>query len=161
MCDSVLLDTSFFIRLLNEYDSFHKSALDYYKYFLDHDITMKMSTIAVAEFCVKGCLTDLPIKNLLFVPFNMNHAIKAGQLMNIVYEERKKLDVNIQPRSIVPNDTKMFAQADTIDDIKYFCSADSEACKVHELMRSKLQINFTFIDIRKHPYTEFFGVLDI
>ena len=45
----VLLDTSFFIRLLNEEDSLHENALGYFKYFLEHDFVIKISTIAIAE----------------------------------------------------------------------------------------------------------------
>lgn|SRR5574344_916169 len=161
MSESVLLDTSFFIRLLNENDLFHQSALNYYKYFMENGMIMKMSTIAVAEFCVKGCLADLPVKNLLFVPFNMNHAIRAGQLLKVIFDERKRRGAVVQPRTVVPNDTKMFAQADTTDDIKYFCSADSEAVKVYELMKSDTTVKFRFIDIRNHPYTETFGILDL
>ena len=37
----VLLDTSFFIRLLNEEDSLHENALGYFKYFLEHDFVIK------------------------------------------------------------------------------------------------------------------------
>ncbi len=49
MTHSVLLDTSFFIRLLNDNDSLHKNARDYFKYFLENDITLKISTISIAE----------------------------------------------------------------------------------------------------------------
>lgn len=160
MSESVLLDTSFFIRLLNSEDPYHQSAIDYFRYFMEHDITMKMSTIAIAEFCVKGSIYDLPIKNIMFVPFNVDHATKAGELMSIVYDEKQKRGATVNPRSIVPNDTKMFAQADVIEDIKYFCSADSEAVKVHELMKSRIQVNFQFIDIRSHTYNQTFGVLN-
>lgn len=161
MTESVLLDTSFFIRLLNSEDPYHQSALDYYRYFMEKGITMKMSTIAIAEFCVKGSLADLPIRNLMFVPFNVNHATKAGELMAIVYDEKQKRGAKINPRSVVPNDTKMFAQADITNDIKFFCTADSEAVKVHEIMKSRVQINFQFIDIRTHTYNETFGILDL
>ena len=46
-CESVFLDTSFLIRLLNNDDFLHKNALGYYKYFLEHDIILKVSTIAI------------------------------------------------------------------------------------------------------------------
>ena len=48
----VLLDTSFFIRLLNEADPLHENALDYFRYFLEHDFVVKVSTIAI--YCVRG-----------------------------------------------------------------------------------------------------------
>lgn len=36
---SVLLDTSFFIRLLNPEEKLHKNALRYYRYFLEGYVT--------------------------------------------------------------------------------------------------------------------------
>lgn len=50
----VLLDTSFFIRLLNEEDPLHENAFGYFRYFLEHDFVIKISTIAIAEYCVRG-----------------------------------------------------------------------------------------------------------
>lgn len=47
--DCVLLDTSFFIRLLNEEDPLHNNALGYFRYFLEHDFVIKISTIAIAS----------------------------------------------------------------------------------------------------------------
>tara|TARA_R110000751_G_scaffold161356_4_gene267442 strand:+ start:39561 stop:39773 length:213 start_codon:yes stop_codon:yes gene_type:complete len=62
MKHSVLLDTSFFIRLLNDEDSLHTNAVGYFKYFLENDIVLKVSTISIAEYCVLGKLGDLPLK---------------------------------------------------------------------------------------------------
>lgn len=60
--DCVLLDTSFFIRLLNEEDPLHNNALGYFRYFLEHDFVIKISTIAIAEYCVRGEVSELPLK---------------------------------------------------------------------------------------------------
>lgn len=38
--NSVLLDTSFCIRLLNSNDVLHKNAVEYFTYFLDNQIEM-------------------------------------------------------------------------------------------------------------------------
>lgn len=159
MAKSVLLDTSFFIRLLNAEDPYHQSAVEYYRYFMENDVTMKVSTIAIAEFCVKGSLTDLPVRNLMFVPFNMNHATKAGELMAVIYDEKQKRGAQVSPRAVVPNDTKMFAQADVTEDIIYFCSADSESVKVYELLKTRIKVDFQFIDIRSQTCNETFGLL--
>ena len=43
--NSVLLDTSLFIRLLNEEDPLHENALGYFKYFLEHDFVIKISRV--------------------------------------------------------------------------------------------------------------------
>jgi predicted nucleic acid-binding protein len=59
----VLLDTSFFIRLLDKNDPLHNNAKEYYKYFLDYNYEMCISTISVAEYCVGDALV------ISFVPF--------------------------------------------------------------------------------------------
>jgi hypothetical protein len=109
MKHSVLLDTSFFIRLLNENDSLHSNALGYFKYFLEKDITLKCSTISIAEYCVRGSFDELPWRNLQVVPFNFNHGVKAGEFAKIIFTEKNKIDLN--NRNIIPNDSKLFAQA--------------------------------------------------
>ena len=85
----VLLDTSFFIRLLNEEDPLHHNALGYFRYFLEHDFIIKISTIAIAEYCVRGEVNELPLKNMLIVPFNFDHAQRAGKMIAEVYAEKK------------------------------------------------------------------------
>ena len=52
----------FFIRLLNEEDPLHENALGYFRYFLEHDFVIKISTIAIAEYCVRGEVSELPLK---------------------------------------------------------------------------------------------------
>lgn len=145
--NSVLLDTSFFIRLLNEDDSLHQNALGYFKYFLEHDFVIKISTIAIAEYCVRGEVSELPFKNTLIVPFNFDHAQRAGKMIAEVYAEKKKRGATITPRAVVPNDTKMFAQADVEPDINYYATADVECKKVYDMIKaSEGKLSFEFID---------------
>ena len=66
--------------------------------------------------------------------------------MRTILRVKQERGAVIQPRAIVPNDTKMFAQASSEADIQCFISADSEARKVYELLENP---NFTFIDIRQ------------
>lgn len=156
----VLLDTSFFIRLLNEEDPLHENALGYFRYFLEHDFMIKISTIAIAEYCVRGEVSELPLKNMLIVPFNFDHAQRAGKMIAEVYAEKKKRGATIAPRAIVPNDTKMFAQADVEPDINFYGTADVECKKVYKMIESaEGKLSFDFIDITI-PYTTFFGLLD-
>ena len=49
----VFCDTGFVIRLLDRTSELHENALGYFRYFLENDYLIRMSTIAVAEFCVK------------------------------------------------------------------------------------------------------------
>ena len=156
----VLLDTSFFIRLLNEEDSLHENALGYFRYFLEHDFVIKISTIAIAEYCVRGEVSELPLKNMLIVPFNFDPAQRAGKMIAEVYVEKKKRGAAITPRTVVPNDTKMFAQADVEPDINYYGTSDVESKKVYDMIKtSEGKLSFDFIDITI-PYTTFFGVLN-
>ena len=54
----------FFIRLLNDQDPLHLNAVGYFKYFMENEIALKVSTISIAEYCVLGELSDLPLKNI-------------------------------------------------------------------------------------------------
>ena len=156
----VLLGTSFFIRLLNEEDPLHENAFGYFRYFLEHDFVIKISTIAIAEYCVRGEVSELPLKNMLIVPFNFDHAQRAGKMIAEVYAEKKKRGATIAPRTVVPNDTKMFAQADVEPDINFYGTADVECKKVYDMIKaSEGKLSFEFIDITI-PYNNFFGVLD-
>lgn len=158
--NGVLLDTSFFIRLLNANDPLHNNAMGFFKYFLEQGFILKISTIAIAEYCVGGDINDLPLKNLMVLPFNYDHAIKAGRMMSEVYAEKRQRGAIIAPRMVIPNDTKMFAQAELDVDINYYATSDVECKKVFELLKSKEgSLSFTFLDITK-PYTQLFGLLN-
>lgn len=141
--DCVLLDTSFFIRLLNEEDPLHNNALGYFRYFLEHDFVIKISTIAIAEYCVRGDVSQ-----------------RAGKMIAEVYAEKKRRGATIAPRAVVPNDTKMFAQADVEPDITFYGTADVECKKVYDMIKvSEGKLSFKFIDITI-PCNAFFGELD-
>jgi len=112
MKHSVLLDTSFFIRLLNDEDVLHSNAVGYYKYFLENEITLKVSTVTIAEYCVLGKLEDLPMVNLQILPLNLKEAQRAGEFAQIIFTENKVSLTSLHPRAIIPNDSKLFAQAD-------------------------------------------------
>ncbi len=154
----ILLDTSFFIRLLKEDDRLHQNAVGYFKYFLEHDYLLKVSTIAISEFCVKGSVDMLPMNNMQILPFNYDHAVNAGKLCEIAFRKKLERGALISPRTIVPNDTKMFAQADIEDEITHYVSADSEATKVYSLINEEYRMKFKYVDI-KIPHQEVFGEL--
>jgi predicted nucleic acid-binding protein len=156
--NSVLLDTSFFIRLLNSEDNLHENAKAYFKYFLENGVVMKISTISIAEFCVKGAITDLPLKILKIIPFNINHAQKAGEFAKILFENRAKQNLEIQPRILIPSDTKLFAQADLDADVDAFVTSDARTQSLIDLLRNSANTRFSYVDI-KTPYNQIFGVL--
>lgn len=155
---SVLLDTSFFIRLFDEGSDLHNNAKAYYKYFLYENFIIKISTIAIAEFCVKGALSDLPLKNMQIIPFNIFHAERSGELMGAILEEKEKKTDKIKDRNIVINDVKMFAQADLDNAIDFFVSSDVRAVSKFSFLKDRCGVRFKYIDINI-PHNEVFGIL--
>lgn len=157
---SVLLDTSFFIRLLNDEDSLHINAVGYFKYFLENDIALKVSTISIAEYCVLGKLEDLPIINLQILPFNLKDAEKTGKFAKILFAENRISEEKLSPRAIIPNDSKLFAQADLDKTITHFVTSDVRSKNTLTLLKRRTNPKFEIISIDV-PYTEIFGILDL
>lgn len=158
MTHSILLDTSFFIRLLNENDKLHRNAFDYFKYCLEKGFTLKCSTISIAEYCVGGNFDELPWRNLQVLPFNTDHGIRAGEFARVVFKERGRLAIG--NRNVIPNDSKLFAQADLDKSVNYFMTSDQECKKVYNVISDNFSISFKIIDINT-PYNELFGVLNL
>jgi len=160
MHKAVLLDTSFFLRFLNDKDPLFKNADAYFRYFIQKEITMMISTISIAEYCVGGDVHELPLRNLQIVPFNLDHSKKTGEFAKIVFEAKKKDKLDLTNRNIIPNDTKLFAQADIEKNIEFYISSDSESYKIYNLIKEKLNPKFQFIDLNI-PYNQTFGILDL
>lgn len=160
MKHSVLLDTSFFIRLLNDEDPLHENALKYYKYYLENDIILKVSTVTIAEYCVLGKLEDLPLKNIQIIPFNLNHAVRTGEFARVIFTENKVAKEKLSPRAIIPNDSKLFAQADLDASITHFVTSDERSRKTLSNLKKGVNPNFEIITIQT-PYNQTYGVLDL
>lgn len=152
---SVLLDTSFFIRLLNPKDKLHENVKGYYTYFLKNDIILKISTISIAEYCVRGKITDLPLKNLQIIPFNIIHAQQTGQFAAIIFSEKGKSKEDLHPRAIIPNDSKLFAQAHLDHTINYFVTSDTRSKTTLGHLLKRVKLNFEQMDINI-PYQQTF-----
>ncbi len=151
---SVLLDTSFFLRFLNESSPLFKNAD---RYFLKQEIAMIISTISIAEYCVGGDVHELPLRNLQILPFNLDHAKRTGEFAGIVFHNKGSL--NLKERNIIPNDTKLFAQASCENSIEFYLSSDVESLKIYNLLKREAQPGFQFLDLNIPP-TEAFGLLN-
>jgi predicted nucleic acid-binding protein len=160
MKHSVLLDTSFFIRLLNDEDPLHLNAVGYYRYFLENEIVLKVSTISIAEYCVLGKVEDLPLKNIQIVPFNLKEAEKTGEFAKIIFTENKIGEERLAPKAIIPNDSKLFAQADFDKTITHFVTSDVRSKKTLVLLKKGTNPKFEIISIDV-PFAETFGILDL
>lgn len=160
MPKAVLLDTSFFLRFLKENDPLFKHADGYYRYFLEKDYSLVISTITVAEFCVMGSIDELPLKNLQVLPFNLNHTKRTGEFAKILFEARAAGKIDFAKRAIIPNDSKLFAQADTEPSVEYFLTSDSESQKSYNILKGTTNPHFKIIDIHR-SHSETFGILDL
>jgi hypothetical protein len=155
---SVYLDTSFLIRLFTPSDKLHKNVLAYIKYFLDNDHILKCSTIALAEYCVKGKLQDLPFQYLQISPYNIDAVETTGSFANYIFSIKDTL--NFPDRKIIPNDTKLFAQAFIDPDTKYFITCDTESIKIFSHLKSQFKINYELIDFNIPP-DQYFVYLEL
>jgi predicted nucleic acid-binding protein len=155
-----MLDTSFFIRLLNDEDTLHSNAVGYFKYFLENEINLKVSTISIAEYCVLGKLEDLPLKNIQILPFNLKDAERTGEFAKIIFNENKISIDKLSPRAIIPNDSKLFAQSDLDNTISHFVTSDVRSKSTLALLRNGITPKFKIISI-DIPYSETFGILDL
>jgi len=81
MAKAVLLDSGFLIRLMNPEEPLHQVAFSIFKDYITSGVTCKASTIALAEYGVKGNLQFLPTRYLQYVPFLYNHAEVAAQFI--------------------------------------------------------------------------------
>ncbi len=88
--NSILLDTSFCIRLFKTEDELHQNAKDYFKYFLDEKIEMYLSSIVVAEYSVKDDANNLPLEYVKIVPFDFFDGKTAGEFHSIFLVHDKK-----------------------------------------------------------------------
>jgi hypothetical protein len=154
---AVLLDTSFFLRFLNDTDPLFKNADGYFRYFLEKEIVMLISTISIAEYCVGGDVHELPLKNLQIVPFNLDHAKRTGEFAKIVFQQKNKLQ--LKERNIIPNDTKLFAQADMEKSVEFYLSSDVESFKIYKLLKEHTTPKFQFLDLNT-PHSQTFGIFD-
>lgn len=134
---SVILDTSFMIRLLNEADRLHPNVRGYFRYFLENGIPMYFSTISIAEYCVRRDFYDLPFQNIRVLPFNIFHAKEAGYFANTLFQAKSKGLIDVTDRLIIPNDSKLFAQGAIEQDIKYFVTADVKSKKNIDILRKE------------------------
>ena len=159
MKHSVLLDTSFFIRLLNDEDPLHKNTRGYFKYFLEQEISLKVSTVTIAEYCVLGKLDDLPLKNIQIIPFNLNHAVRTGEFAKIIFQQNKYSIEKLTPRAIIPNDSKLFAQADLDKSISHFITSDKRSENTFKALTTGIKPKFEIIDIHT-SFHQIFGILD-
>ena len=106
--NSILLDTSFCIRLLKKDDSLHQNAYQYFQYFLENKIEMCLSSIVVSEYSVKDDINNLPLKTLKIIPFDFFDGKVAGEFYSIL--SNNKGQTQGLERLVIKDDCKLVAQ---------------------------------------------------
>jgi predicted nucleic acid-binding protein len=105
----VSLDTSFLISFADPKRPHHQVAVDYFKHFVAGGFPMCVSTIVAGEFHVGQPFTDLPLQNFRIQPYNLAHALRAGDLLRFLIS--KEATPRTESRRIILNDVKIIAQA--------------------------------------------------
>ncbi len=73
--NSVLLDTSFLISLSDPARAHHGVAQQFYKECIARRVPMFLSTVVISKYQVKQAINDLPLRNFIVLPFNVDHAM--------------------------------------------------------------------------------------
>jgi predicted nucleic acid-binding protein len=100
-----LLDTSFLITLASAARPHHATAKSYFREALQRGVPLYLSAIVASEFQVGQAVTDLPLRNLEVLPFNIDHAMMAGLLLRDLRRDSS------DDRVAVKDDIKLIAQA--------------------------------------------------
>jgi predicted nucleic acid-binding protein len=106
--DSILIDTSFCIRLLKSNDPLHQNAKEYFKYFLEQKIEIYLSSIVIAEYSVKDDANNLPLEFVKIIPFDFFDGKTSGEFHSILISNKQHV-ASIE-RNVIKDDCKLIAQ---------------------------------------------------
>lgn len=100
----MLVDTSFLITLSDPVRKHHATALAYFKACIERRVPLFLSSIVVSEYQVRQAINDLPLRNFIVLPFNIDHAMACGLLVKTL--PRDSADDRVR----VKDDLKLIAQ---------------------------------------------------
>lgn len=121
---SILLDTGFLITVFDDQRPNHATALDLYKFFIEHGFLIFLSSIVVAEFCTRGDIKQLPLNNFLPLGFDIFDGALAGKLNFSTFMKPG----GDRDRASVKDDVKLLAQM-LQRNISYFATEDGPFTK--------------------------------
>ena len=116
--NSALVDTSFLISLSDPTRRHHAVAQQYYRECIARRVPMYLSTVVISEYQVKQAINDLPLRNFMVLPFNVDHAMACGLLVRAVPRDAG------DDRVRVKDDFKLIAQCQC-DGLSHVLSEDA------------------------------------
>ena len=78
----------------------------YYRECVRRLVPMYLSAIVISEFQVKQAINDLPLRNFVVLPFNVDHAMRCGLIIRSMTRDPE------DDRVRVKDDFKLVAQCD-------------------------------------------------
>lgn len=143
--NSILLDTSFCIRLLKQDDPLHKNAYEYFQYFLENKIEMYLSTIVISEYSVKDDITNLPLQTMKIIPFDYLDGKIAGEFYSILTNNKTTIE-GIE-RLVVKDDCKLIAQIYNRKIEAYITKDRKSFSKFFEPLQKEKGFSLSFLDL--------------
>jgi len=132
MPDGVLLDTSFLISFADSTRKHHAVARQFFSHFVDEGLLMFLSTIVASEFHLGQPITDLPIDNMVTLPFNLSDAMRSAEL-----DFRKYKGTPGTTRVALKDDFKILGQAKAYQVAYLITEDESSLYKFCEDLRHK------------------------
>lgn len=136
MNSSVLLDTCFLISLVDDTRENHEKAVAFYKYFLQENIAMILSSIVTCEFCVKQPIEDLPLKNFKPLSFNIPDSYHLSKIFFDKFKVAPKLD-----RISIKDDYKIISQC-SFNKLTYLITEDKPMFDMLVNLKNEQRISF-------------------
>lgn len=103
----VMLDTGFVIALLDSKRSSHATAKAYYKYCLEKEYPLYISSIAIYEYCIAGKLEEIPLDSITDIAYNTQDGAASE---NVKFKEHILAG---EPRNQIKDDFKIIGHAMT------------------------------------------------
>ena len=154
--NSILLDTSFCIRLLKQDDHLHTNAYEYFQYFLENKIEMFLSSIVISEYSVKDEITNLPLQTMKIIPFDFLDGKIAGEFYSIL--TNNKNDIQGIERLVVKDDCKLIAQIYNRKIEAYITKDRKSFSQFFEPLQKEKNFSILFLDLTI-PLKDFKGEL--
>lgn len=144
--NSILLDSSFCIRLLKSDADFHKNTVEYFEYFLENEIELYLSTIVVSEYAVGDNPDNLLSLNAFkLLEFDYADAKTAGDFFA---ELKGNEDLReLEQRKVIINNIKLFTQIHNRQIDGYITKDRKSLSKMIEPLSKSHNLKFEFIDL--------------